>query len=68
MTKNEIIAEFERMRQYYGTETPTGELRYKIEKAFTNKKSIPGFDRLLKNYINDIIKLNTWNQRSQRNQ
>jgi hypothetical protein len=66
--KKDLVAKFERIKQYYGTETPTGELRYHIEKAFKKEEKDATFNKTLRNYIYDITKLRKWNQNSQKKQ
>lgn len=68
MNKQELVAKFERIRHYYGSEVSTSELRSHIEKQFTERERDAEFKKTLSKYINDIYKLKQWNKQSQKNQ
>ncbi len=66
-TAKDWVAMFERLRQYYGSETPMGELRSYIERHVKKIEQRVLFKSTLTKYLYDITKLNLWNKKSLEN-
>ncbi len=68
MDKKELINKFQKLKEYYGNNLPLGELQHKIEIQFTASERNALFQKTLSQYINQLHKLKSWTQLSQKKQ